>query len=164
VLLNQALSSNSDVPYADGTERPIAGCYVMKKIIFLVLLLVISPLSADTKAEILLALDYFGEVWSEGDLEAIRGYYHPDFVLITRNGIIPLQQRLADLESVTQEGKDQGVLSHSGVIVKELEEKHALAYGHASLKFKDGSSIETWFTTVYVKTPFGWRALVTSDS
>ena len=136
----------------------------MKKIIFLVLLLVISPLSADTKTEILSALDYFGEVWSDGDLEAIRGYYHPDFVLISRNGVIPLQQRLADFESVTQEGKDHGVLRYSQVTVKELEEKHALAYGHASLKFKDGSSIESWFTTVYVKTPFGWKALVTSNS
>jgi hypothetical protein len=136
----------------------------MVKILFLVLLIAVSPLSADTKTEIVSALDYFGEVWSEGDLEAIRSYYHPDFVLITHNGVIPLQQRLADLESVIQEQKDQGELSHSEVIVKELEEKHALAYGHASLKFKDGSSIETWFTTVYVKTPFGWKALVTSDS
>jgi len=136
----------------------------MTKIVFLVLLLVASPLYADTKTEILSALDYFGEVWSEGDLEAIRGYYHPDFVLITHNGVIPLKQRLEDFESVTLEGKDWGVLTYSAVVVEELEEKHALAYGHASLKFKDGSSLETFFTTVYVKTPFGWKALVTSDS
>jgi len=136
----------------------------MKKIIFVVLFLMAGPLSADTKSEILSALDYFGEVWSEGDLEAVRSYYHPDFVLISNTGVIPLQQRLADFDSVTQEGKDHGMLSHSQVVVTELEEKHALAYGRASLKFKDGSSIESWFTTVYVKTPFGWKALVTSNS
>jgi hypothetical protein len=136
----------------------------MIKIFFLVILLATGPLSADTKTEIALAIDYFAEVWSEGDLEAIRGYYHTDFVLITSSGIIPLQQRLADFESVTQEGKDHGVLSHSQVTVKDLGDGHAMAYGHSSLKFKDGSSLDTWFTTVYVKTPFGWRALLTNAS
>lgn len=136
----------------------------MTKLIFLVLLLAVSPLSADTKTEILSALDYFGEVWSEGDLEAVRSYYHSDFVLVTHNGVIPLQQRLADFETVTEEGKDHGVLSHSQVVVEEIEEKHALAYGYMRLEFKDGSSIESWFTTVYVKTPFGWKALVATNS
>ena len=28
---------------------------------------------------------------------------------------------------------------------------------------KDGSSIETWFTTVFVNTPFGWKALLTHN-
>jgi len=163
-LLKQVLFLISHVSYAGSTDRPITGCDVMTRIIFLVLLLVVSPLRADTKTEILSALDYFGEVWSEGDLEAIRSYYHPDFVLIGSSGVIALPQRLADFESVTQEGKDHGELSHSQVTVKELEEKHALAYGRASLKFKDGSSIESWFTTVYVKTPFGWKAIVTSNS
>jgi hypothetical protein len=151
------------VPYAGGVDLPIAGFVTMKKTIFLVLLLIAGPLSADTKTEITTALDYFSEIWNEGDLEAIRGYYHPDFVLITQNGVITLQQRLADMDSVTQEGQDRGVLSYSDVTVKELEEKHAVAYGHSSLKFKDGSGIETWFTTVYVKTPFGWKAMLTRN-
>jgi hypothetical protein len=158
---NQALSSKSHVPYAGRVDLPLAGFDAMTKTIFLVLLLAAAPLSADTKNEITTALDYFSEIWNEGDLEAIRGYYHPDFVLITQNGVASLQQRLAEIDSVTKEGQDRGVLNYSDVTVKELEEKHAVAYGHSSLKFKDGSGFETWFTTVYVKTPFGWKALLT---
>jgi len=136
----------------------------MRKMIVLVLLLAACPLSADTKTEILTAIDYFAEVWNEGDLEAVRGYYHQDFVLVTDQGTISLKQRLADFDSVTQEGKDHGELSQSQVTVKEVEEKHAIAYGRSKLQFKDGSSFETWFTTIYVKTPFGWKAILTSES
>jgi ketosteroid isomerase-like protein len=136
----------------------------MKKIVFLVsLLLLASTASADTKTEITAALEYFSEVWNEGDVEAIRGYYHPDFVLITRNGPIPLKVRLEDLQAVMQEGQDRGELETSRVTVEELGEKFAMAYGYSSLKFKDGSALNTWFTTVYEKTPFGWKALLTQD-
>jgi len=136
----------------------------MKKIIILVsLVLLAGAVNADTKTEITTALDYYSEVWNEGDLEAIRGYYHPSFVLITRNGPIPLQERLEDLRTVMQEGQDRGELETSQVIVKELGEKYAMAYGYSSLTFKDGSALNTWFTTVYEKTPFGWKALLTQD-
>jgi ketosteroid isomerase-like protein len=158
------LSPRPHLPYADGIDVPFAGIETMIRMFFLAFLFSTNSLIADTKSEISLALDYFGEVWSEGDLEAIRGYYHPEFVLITANGPIPLAQRLADFESVVREGKDQGALSHSELTVKELGDKHAMAFGHASLKFKDGSALDTWFTTVYVKTPFGWRAILTSNS
>jgi ketosteroid isomerase-like protein len=136
----------------------------MKKIVILVsLLLLAGAVNADTKTEITTALDYYSEVWNEGDLEAIRGYYHPEFVLITRNGPIPLKERLEDLQAVMQEGQDRGELETSQVIVEELGEKYAMAYGYSSLKFKDGSALNTWFTTVYEKTPFGWKAMLTQD-
>jgi hypothetical protein len=32
-----------------------------------------------------------------------------------------------------------------------------------SLRFKDSSSIDGWFSTVFVNTPFGWKALVTHN-
>ena len=38
-----------------------------------------------------------------------------------------------------------------------------MAYGRVALKFRDGSVLESWFTTVYVKTPFGWKALLTRN-
>ena len=50
--------------------------------------LMTSPVIADTEAEITAALDYFAEIWNEGDLDAIEGYYHPDFVLVTDAGSI----------------------------------------------------------------------------
>lgn len=135
----------------------------MKTFLLTLLLLLSAPLCADPQSEISTALDYFSEIWNEGDIATLRGYYHPDFVLITPNGAIPLQQRLDDIASVIEEGQDRGELQYSEVRVKELGQKHAMAYGHSSLKFKDGSSIETWFTTVFVDTPFGWKALLTHN-
>jgi len=126
-------------------------------------LLISGPLIADTRTEITRALDYFVEIWNEGDLDELRGYYHPDFVLITEGGSIALGQRIDDLETIAQAGEDRGVLEYSSVQVKALEKKHALAYGELNLKFKDGSALNTWFTTVYVKTPFGWKAILTRN-
>ena len=126
-------------------------------------LLIASTAIADTETEISTALDYFAEIWNEGDLDAIRGYYHPDFVLVTDAGSIALGQRIDDLKAIAQAGEDRGVLDYSDVRVKALEEKHALAYGELQLKFKDGSAINAWFTTVYVKTPFGWKAILTHN-
>jgi len=117
--------------------------------------------AADTRAEIKSALDYYAEAWNEGDLELIRSYYHPDFVLVTSSGTHTLAQRLGEIESVIKPGEDRGVLSHSEVTVEEIEQNHALAYGHMRLVFKDGTKLDTWFSTVYVKTPFGWKALLT---
>jgi hypothetical protein len=126
-------------------------------------LLLSGPVIADTKTEITTALDYFVEIWNEGDLDELRGYYHPDFVLITESGSIALGQRIDDLKAIAQAGEDRGVLEYSHIQVTALEKKHALAYGELQLKFKDGSAINTWFTTVYVKTPFGWKAILTHN-
>ncbi len=135
----------------------------MKKSLLILLLLLAGPLCADTESEIKMALDYFDQVWSEGDLESIRGYYHPDFVLVDENGIIPLAERMEDLETIAETGKDRGLLEYSQVKVRALEDKSAVAYGKFSLKFKDGSSFGGWFTTVYVNTPFGWKAILTHN-
>jgi ketosteroid isomerase-like protein len=135
----------------------------MMRFIFLALLLTAGPAHADTESDIRAALDYFAETWNSGDLEAIRGFYHPDFVLVTRNGVIPLGQRLDDLEDISRAGEDRGVLEYSQVRVQALEDKHATAYGKISLTFKDGSAFNEWFTSVYVKTPFGWKAILTHN-
>lgn len=125
--------------------------------------LLAGPALADTETEITTALDYFAEIWNEGDLEAIRGYYNADFVLVTDNGSIPLQQRINDLHAIAQAGEDRGVLEHSQITVKTLGDKHAMAYGEQKLNFKDGSGFTFWFSTVYLKTPFGWKAILTHN-
>lgn len=136
---------------------------MMKICLVTLLLLSTGPLSADTRTEITTALDYYAEVWNEGDVEAIRGYYAPDFVLISRDGPVALKERFEDIKSVMQDGKDRGELETSRITVKELGDKHAMAYAFSRLKFKDGSELNTWFTTVYEKTPFGWKAILTQD-
>ena len=100
-------------------------------------------------------------VWKEGELETLRGYYHPDFVLVTSQGPVGLAQRMADIQSIAQSEGDRGELTYSSVLVRALADGHALAYGKRRLAFKDGSSIETWFSTVYANTPFGWKAILT---
>jgi ketosteroid isomerase-like protein len=135
----------------------------MIRTLFLVALLMTGPVVADTESDIRAALDYFAETWNSGDLEALRGFYHPDFVLVTNDGVIPLGQRLDDLEDIARGGEDRGVLDYSQVSVQALEDKHATAYGKISLKFKDGSAFNEWFTSVYVKTPFGWKAILTHN-
>ena len=116
-------------------------------------------LAADTQSEILAALDYYAEMWNEGDFDALESYYHSDFVLVTDKGAIASRQRVSDLKLLAETGVT-GRLKHENLVVKELGENHATAYGEFSLSFKDGSAISTWFTTVYVKTPFGWKALL----
>lgn len=118
---------------------------------------------ADTRSEISSALDYYAEVWNEGDMDVISGYYHPDFVLITANGVIPLGQRIEDMKSIAQAGEDRGELKYTDIVVEALGEKHAMARGRIQLKFRDGSALESWFSTVYVNTPFGWKALLTHN-
>ena len=136
----------------------------MYRICLLTALLLISvPLAADTKTEIRTALDYYVQVWNENDIDAIASYYHSDFVLVTDAGVVSRQRVLDDLARIGQRGGDRGQFSHSNVEVRPLGEKHAMAYGKAVLSFEDGSSIESWFTTLYENTPFGWKAILTRN-
>lgn len=127
------------------------------------LLLFSTAAAADTETEIRTALDYLAQVWNEKDLEAIAGYYHSDYMLITNDGTVSRTQFLDDLAQIGRSGGDRGTVRYSGVVVKPLGEDHAVAYGKSSLSFEDGSSIDNWFTTVYLKTPFGWKALITKN-
>lgn len=129
--------------------------------VLLCCLLFAGPALADARDDITTAIDYYAEMWNEGDVEALRGYYHPEFVLITAGGVVPLAQRIADLNTLAVPDQDRGELSYSNVKVTPLADGHALAYGQMRLQFKDGSSLESWFSTVYAKTPFGWKAILT---
>jgi ketosteroid isomerase-like protein len=132
---------------------------------WLILFLVFaSPsLVADTRSEITSVLDYFEEIWNENDIEAIQGYYHPDFVLVNDSGALTREQQIDRIRSLVNDGGDRGELDHSDLVVRELGDSHALAYGHLALKFEDGSSLAAWFSTVFEKTPFGWKALLTRN-
>ena len=129
--------------------------------ILLCLLLLAGPAPADTREEIVTALDYYAEIWNEGDFEALRGYYSPDFVHVGARGVETLAQRFEDMNTLSRSGEDRGDLVHENVKVVALGDGHAMAYGQIRLQFKDGSSIESWFSTVYAKTPFGWKAILT---
>lgn len=135
----------------------------MARWLILFLVFATPSLAADTRTEITLALDYFEEIWNESDIEAIQGYYHPDFVLVNDSGTHTREQQIDRIRSLVNDGGDRGKLDHSNLVVRELGKTHALAYGHLALSFKDGSSLEAWFSTVFEKTPFGWKALLTRN-
>ncbi len=135
----------------------------MYKLIALVFLFAATPASADTQAEIETALDYLTQVWNEKDLDALASYYHSSFVVIEEHGVISRQQFLEDLGQIGERGGDRGQLSFSDLVIQPLGESHAVAYGQSTLAFEDGSSLKNWFTTVYVNTPFGWKALLTQN-
>jgi len=135
----------------------------MLRILALALIFAVTPLLADTESEIRTALDYYAEVWNENDLDAIEGYYHQDFVLVTAAGVIGRAQQMSGIRNLVSEGGDRGEMSYSQITVEELGDRHAMAYGRVALDFKDASTLERWFTTVYVKTPFGWKALLTRN-
>ena len=131
--------------------------------VLLCILLACVTAMADTRDEITTALDYYAEIWNEGDFEALRGYYSPDFVLVSARGVETLAQRFDDMNTLAAAGDDRGELTYSNVKVTALADQHALAYGQMRLQFNDGSSIESWFSTVYAKTPFGWKAILTQQ-
>ncbi len=116
---------------------------------------------ADPDQEIRAALDYYAEMWNQGDIDAIAGYYDSGFLQVTDEGRIGLEQLLDDLRTIGKDGGDRGTLSISEVRVTELGAESAAAHGRNRLAFKDGSEFNIWFVTVYRKTPFGWKAVLT---
>jgi ketosteroid isomerase-like protein len=135
----------------------------MPKFLILVVLLFSAPLAADTEQDIRRALDYFAEVWNENDLVAMQGDYHGDFVLVNDTGVVTRDQHLQNMQTLVDDGGDRGELSYSNLTVTSLGDGHAVAYGQISLTFEDGSALNSWFTTVYKNTPFGWKALLTRN-
>ncbi len=86
---------------------------LFRAVLLLGFLLTTNATAADPKTEIEAVLGYFAEMWNEGDLNAVRSYYHRDFVLVTAEGILSVGQRLGDLEAIMEPGKDHGELSFS---------------------------------------------------
>ena len=136
----------------------------MRTLLLILALLAASlPAQADTDAEIRTALAFFAQVWNEDDIEAMQGYFHADFVLVNQRGRTDREQHLQNIRTLIDDGGDRGRLGHSDIVVQELGGEHAVASGHMVLTFDDGSALDTWFSTVYVKTPFGWKALLSHN-
>jgi ketosteroid isomerase-like protein len=130
--------------------------------IFLLLFLA-GPVNADTKVEVLAVLDYYADMWNQGEVDALLGYYHQDFINVTDKGIVQRDQLIDDIGDIAQSGEKRSKLDFSELEVRTLGDDNAVAYGISRLKFDDGSSISNWFSTIYVKTPFGWKAVLTRN-
>lgn len=136
---------------------------MFKNLLLSTLVLFSGSLMADTENEITTLMDYFAEMWNAGDSDFVSSYFHPEFILVTEDGTISRSQYVASIKSIGQKGGDRGELDYSGVKVRELGDGHAVAWGDSRLKFEDGSSLDSRFSTVFEKTPFGWKALLTRN-
>ena len=78
----------------------------MQAFVRFVLILVFSALSAsawaETRQEILSALEHYEDMWNEGDFDAIRSYYHSDFVLINEDGPVSANHRGNESDSAAE--------------------------------------------------------------
>lgn len=131
----------------------------------MLLMLTLYPplLTADVKSEISLAFDYLEQVWNEGDLEAIRSHYHSSFTFFSESAELNLKQRVEDLEAIMKDGGDRGELGFSDIQIRPLNDEYALVWGRSMLRFKDGTEMGGPFSSVYKKTPFGWKVVFTHN-
>ena len=134
-----------------------------RSLLLSILMLFSAPLMADVENEITTLMDYFAEMWNAGDVDFVSSYFHPEFVLVTEDDTITRSEHVTSIKSIGQRGGDRGELDYSGVKVRELGDKNAVAWGNSSLQFEDGSSLNTRFSTVFEKTPMGWKALLTRN-
>ena len=118
-------------------------------------------LANSTEVEIKSMLDFIAEEWSEGDLDSLRGIFHRDFVQVTDDGVRNREQRFSELEIIMTTGNDHGELSYTDIEVTPLTDDKVLVYGRSSLKFKDGTELGSMFSSIYINTPFGWKAVFT---
>lgn len=132
-------------------------------LVFLLLLAANQVLAGDADSEISQMLDYFADEWNAGELASIEGQFHKDFVLVTEEGVQSRDERISELRMVISPGNDHGTLSFESVMVEPLGKDHVVAYGRTRLVFKDGTELGGMFSTVYVNTPFGWKALLTHE-
>jgi ketosteroid isomerase-like protein len=117
----------------------------------------------DASDEIKQLLNFVADEWNAGDLDSIRGQFHRDFVLVSNDNTRTRKERYEELEIIMSTGQDHGELSYSDLHVKSLSSDHALVYGKSGLKFKDGTEISSMFSSIYLKTPFGWKAIFTHE-
>ena len=137
------------------------------RLVLLSFLVVFPPkaFTSDIQIEIQQLLEYFADEWNLGELDSLRAHLHRDFVLISTEGDVTQNkdQRLKDLELIMAPDSDQGVLSFSGIHAEMLGEEHVLVFGRSNLKFKDGTEMGGMFSSVYVKSPFGWKVILSHD-
>lgn len=139
------------------------------KLLFHVTILMVFVLFAglsvadDASDEIKQLLNFVADEWNAGDLDSIRGQFHRDFVLVSSDNTRTRKERFDELEIIMAPDQDHGELSYSDIHVKSLSDDYVLVYGMSGLKFKDGTDLNSMFSSVYLKTPFGWKVVFTHE-
>lgn len=113
------------------------------------------------EAEIRAALQSSADAWNHGDLKGHLAFYVPDVTFMTRDGPRPgvdaIEKSFGEKYFVNGAPKQQ--LRFEQVTLRRLGPDFALATGRYVLEGGGEREQSGWFTTVWTRTPTGWRTI-----
>lgn len=121
----------------------------------------VAPDRAVDETEIRAALQSSADAWNRGDLKGHLAYYVPQVTFMTRNGPRPgvAEIEKAFAEKYFVDGKPKQELRFEEVAVRSLGADSALATGRFILTGGGEAEQSGWFTTIWARTPQGWRTI-----
>ena len=136
----------------------------MKAIVLLGLALTAAlPLAAQAsdgdaiKAE----LDSTAAGWNRNDLGRYMAAYDTSMRSMTRNGPVGLAATETAIKSAFwKDGKANQQLRYESVEVRKLGPDFAICTGHFVLSGNGLKDLGGWFSTVWMRTPSGWRMIL----
>ncbi|HEY7752696.1 MAG TPA: SgcJ/EcaC family oxidoreductase [Steroidobacteraceae bacterium] len=107
------------------------------------------------------ALQSSADAWNRGDLKGHLAYYEPDVTFMTGNGPRPgvdaIEQAFSD--KYFADGAPRQQLRFEQVAVRALGADFALATGRYVLEGGGEAEQSGWYTTIWRRTPEGWRTI-----
>jgi len=99
--------------------------------------------------------------WNRGDLSAYLSGYASTATAMGRNGLVRGPNGIGDQmrAGFWKTGRPDQVLSYDHLDVRPLGPDHALATGQYILTGAGRPARTGWFTTIWERTPAGWRMI-----
>jgi beta-aspartyl-peptidase (threonine type) len=113
------------------------------------------------EAEIRGALQSSADAWNRGDLKGHLAFYVPDVTFMTASGPRPGVEAIekAFREKYFVDGAPRQQLRFEQVMLRRLGPDFALATGRYVLQGGGEAEHAGWFTTIWTRTPAGWRSI-----
>lgn len=116
--------------------------------------------SADADA-IKAELDSTAAGWNRNDLARYMAAYDTSMRSMTRTGPVGLAATETAIKNAFwKDGKANQQLRYEGVEVRKLGADFAICTGHFILSGNGLKDIGGWFSTVWMRTPSGWRMIL----
>ena len=99
--------------------------------------------------------------WNRGDLSAYLSAYAPSATAMGRTGLVHGPNGIGDQmrAGFWKTGRPDQVLAYDHLEVRPLGPDHALATGQYILSGAGKPDRTGWFTTIWERTPAGWRMI-----
>ncbi len=106
-------------------------------------------------------LDSTAAGWNRNDLARYMAAYDTSMRSMTRNGPVGLAATEAAIKGAFwKDGKANQQLRYESVEVRKLGADFAICTGHFILSGNGLKDIGGWFSTVWMRTPSGWRMIL----